>query len=670
MWTGTKWMLAERYTGIAKILFVSLYSCFLYPIAPLIAMVAFLFVFVIDRYLLLRKWKPGCMLDAKIARRLRQQCILAVALHMGVTLAYIYSWPMDSVYVNSDGNYEKVDKQAPLNILATTPQPWMSTGQREVLPIYRIATIIVILMAIWEWLIDPIIRSFRKLFCREVDIHGDATDITFTSITKTPAYVPVSTFKKEKYLCSYIKDLLPKNRPRLIRPNKHDIDDLSHYVPRRFQPHVLSIVKFYGDNPDEEKGEAKEYGAEADDRVFDKLDTNTGYHIEDSATVTHPKYWTNSEGKLAPIVNEVPRELLQKIAGQTIPHHEYTALKYDPASSSAAAATATQALPPIPPPPDDAPVDSKDEADQKHKEEFKMIAPVVMEMEPRSAGKLTASAATNSGEGQEPPLRAEGKDAYYPAGNDKDGGGGDKGYAYDPNLDDTEGLDLDFGDIYVPPPPPSDSPEPSEVRTRRIWRVRPRQNVGRVADAKRDGKKSGDKEEEEEGGNGYSSRRRTGIDNHGRAYPTYYSSRLGPIVLDDGADAGNDGKNRTYEDPELEEYKYFRDKDGRYSLHRQPPPAPAPSKTNFPSSRYYHRQSSSSTSRSRSHSSKFMANDGDDYNDDDDDDDDGEEFRVKTRFNSMGNDGDDYNDDDDDDADGKEFRVKTRFNRPNYNRKS
>jgi hypothetical protein len=68
-YSGKKWSLAEKYTGIAKILFISLFYALLTPLSLLIATVAIALVFLVDRYQLLRRWKPMAMLDANIASR-------------------------------------------------------------------------------------------------------------------------------------------------------------------------------------------------------------------------------------------------------------------------------------------------------------------------------------------------------------------------------------------------------------------------------------------------------------------------------------------------------------------------------------------------------------------------------------------------------------------------
>lgn len=315
-WMGSDWSLAERYTGISKILFVSLYYTLLNPIALVIAMVAFLLVFLIDRYLLLRKWKPCGMLDAKIARRLRQQGILAVALHMAVTLRFIYSWPMDNVYLQLDGTYAKADKYPPLRLWLLSSKNWMGSGQAGILRMYRITTVLVCCVAIYVWIIDPVFRSLHRLFCFDVKVSGDAQDIPFTSVKKLPCYVPTTMYRGEQYLCSYIRDLLPHNKPSLLRACQGEVYDLSLYVPTAYQPHILSVVKYYGDAPDGADTAEQGLGLGA---KLDGVKVEASSHVEDVATVDLRKYVTNEAGVLSLVSNEMPNDLMEKIRGRSVP---------------------------------------------------------------------------------------------------------------------------------------------------------------------------------------------------------------------------------------------------------------------------------------------------------------------------------------------------------------
>ncbi|KAJ1440233.1 hypothetical protein B484DRAFT_391394, partial [Ochromonadaceae sp. CCMP2298] len=147
-------------------------------------MVALLLIFTVDRFLLLRRWAPVPMLDCEIANRLRAQSILAIALHMALTLSYIYSWPME----------------------------WMGIGQKTTLNHYRIATIAAMLVAAFVWIVHPL-------------------DIPYSTL-KTPCYIPTVSYGSEKYLCSDIKNTRQSNWPSLIRPMPGDCDDICHYIPQ------------------------------------------------------------------------------------------------------------------------------------------------------------------------------------------------------------------------------------------------------------------------------------------------------------------------------------------------------------------------------------------------------------------------------------------------------
>jgi hypothetical protein len=309
-WMGSTWSLAERYTGISKILFVSLYYTLLNPIALVIAMLAFALVFLVDRFLLLRRWKASCMLDSMIARRLRQQAILAVALHMAVTTRFIYSWPMDSASPQSDGSYAKVDKHPDMRIWLLTSKDWMTEGQASILRPYRITALLVCLVAVYIWIIDPVMRSLFKLFCYEDKSIGDVQDVPFTAISKTACYVPTTLFRGEQYLCSYIKDMLPRNKPSLLRATPGETDDLSGYVPPQFQAHVLSVVKYYGDPADGDKAELG-LGLGIDlDRPAASRDEPT--------TANLPRYVTSADNVLAPVAIEMPNDLMEKIRPKTV----------------------------------------------------------------------------------------------------------------------------------------------------------------------------------------------------------------------------------------------------------------------------------------------------------------------------------------------------------------
>jgi hypothetical protein len=61
--------LAERYTEIIKLLFISVFYVLTIPAAMFIAAVSFLAYFLIDRFLLFRRWRETPLMGAAVARR-------------------------------------------------------------------------------------------------------------------------------------------------------------------------------------------------------------------------------------------------------------------------------------------------------------------------------------------------------------------------------------------------------------------------------------------------------------------------------------------------------------------------------------------------------------------------------------------------------------------------
>ncbi len=284
-WSGTDWSLAERYTGIAKILFVSIYYALITPYSILLCFIAFVLSFLIDRYLLLRQWKRACMLDADVAIRLRQQALLAIATHMYITMRFIYSWPMDEAYWNPNlQQYQKVDKYPSISAMlsfsrgsntdnnddttSVSSLDWQTAEQQHVFLIYKITFYFIAAIVVVSWLLIPLYHYLHRTFFYTLELVGNSQQIPFSDIAQITVYEPLitTTFHGESkvYLCSYTKEMLQQHRPPLLHLNstfkrvnsrrrfgKEEEDDdnvdLSDYVMEEKQKHVLSVVKFYGD---------------------------------------------------------------------------------------------------------------------------------------------------------------------------------------------------------------------------------------------------------------------------------------------------------------------------------------------------------------------------------------------------------------------------------------
>eukprot|EP01031_Cornospumella_fuschlensis_P027375 gene27375-33065_t len=213
---GSSWSLAEKYTNITKVLFISLYYCLLIPYSLFLCILAFTLIFCVDRYLLLRKWKQIPMLDGKVAVRLRQQAILAVAAHMYVSMRFIYSWPMDEIAVREDGQWEKVNKFPVFGVWELNLQSWQSDGQKRIFYSYKICLFLIAATAAIVWIILPSYRFFSRLFCYNYKEIGQSQGIPFSKLPRVSVYEPCIQTEERNYLCSHAVGVAARHRPSVL----------------------------------------------------------------------------------------------------------------------------------------------------------------------------------------------------------------------------------------------------------------------------------------------------------------------------------------------------------------------------------------------------------------------------------------------------------------------
>lgn len=149
--------------GIAKVLFISLYYALLTPFSLFLAFLAYILIFCIHRFLLLRRWQQQPLLNEKIALLLRQEALLGVAAHMYITTRFIYSWPMDQGYFDGS-NWEKVDKYPTYAIWTLSTQKWHTQGQRDIFTAYQVCALLVGLCTVFIWIVYPLLQRLHRLF--------------------------------------------------------------------------------------------------------------------------------------------------------------------------------------------------------------------------------------------------------------------------------------------------------------------------------------------------------------------------------------------------------------------------------------------------------------------------------------------------------------------------
>ena len=94
---GTDWLLAERYSDIAKSILMSLYFSAIFPTGYVYSAFACFIAYWVDKFCILRvfKMKPPC--DDRLARVTRTTVAIVVLIHTVITAHFFYSWPFDNL---------------------------------------------------------------------------------------------------------------------------------------------------------------------------------------------------------------------------------------------------------------------------------------------------------------------------------------------------------------------------------------------------------------------------------------------------------------------------------------------------------------------------------------------------------------------------------------------
>lgn len=96
--SGTEYSIAERYTNMSKTLFLTFYYCAIYPGAFFLCATTLFVSFYVDKFSLMRTWKPAPMLGPYVAMFSRIYLMSSAIAAMGIVSSYWYSgFPFDNL---------------------------------------------------------------------------------------------------------------------------------------------------------------------------------------------------------------------------------------------------------------------------------------------------------------------------------------------------------------------------------------------------------------------------------------------------------------------------------------------------------------------------------------------------------------------------------------------
>ena len=96
--SGTEYTIAERYTNMTKTLFLTFYYCAIYPSAFFFCALTLFVNFYVDKFSLLRTWKPAPMMGAYIAKFSRIYFMTTAIAALAIVSSYLFSgFPFDNL---------------------------------------------------------------------------------------------------------------------------------------------------------------------------------------------------------------------------------------------------------------------------------------------------------------------------------------------------------------------------------------------------------------------------------------------------------------------------------------------------------------------------------------------------------------------------------------------
>lgn len=117
LFAGTQYELAERYTDMTKILFLTLWYCSIYPGAFFMCAFSLGIKYFVDRFCLMRVWKRAPALGTKISSFSRQYFFSLALVAMAIFSSYYWTgFPFDNICPNEslDQRYKNVTRVFPL----------------------------------------------------------------------------------------------------------------------------------------------------------------------------------------------------------------------------------------------------------------------------------------------------------------------------------------------------------------------------------------------------------------------------------------------------------------------------------------------------------------------------------------------------------------------------
>ena len=207
LWVGADWNIAERYTDIAKTLFVGLFYAAACPAGLLVTAAALLNHFLVDRYCLLRLWRRKPDFDDQLSKRNIGIISIVVIVHVAASIEFFMNWGLREGHTCDDDDaqcdedkYQKCigfirgrnNKNACRLRQGSDDWDGLNDVERFVLSVFPPIGLLAIAVGLWNFIGVHVYAFLVGFLCGET--YGDddgIVPISFRDLPNVEVYVPV-----------------------------------------------------------------------------------------------------------------------------------------------------------------------------------------------------------------------------------------------------------------------------------------------------------------------------------------------------------------------------------------------------------------------------------------------------------------------------------------------
>jgi hypothetical protein len=228
---GAEIFIAERYTNMVKLLFLALWYCSLYPSVLIMCAIALFVNYYVDRFSLMRSWKPAPKLGRSISRFTRRIIFPIMLVFMAFVASTSWAdFPYDNLCICTEKDdcqiatgtfsFTPIDIADPIDLVTveqsdpvykycTNEQEWM-TGQQKRLTRYFARLNFSVVGLISLVILVVLVLFIRRYYVRNLEFVGEPQDQRFSDVVSRTAYIPEVKSPSFAYpfICCPVDDLV------------------------------------------------------------------------------------------------------------------------------------------------------------------------------------------------------------------------------------------------------------------------------------------------------------------------------------------------------------------------------------------------------------------------------------------------------------------------------